>query len=99
MKCDSVIHFIAGKVCTEAPAPFPAHTLVDALMLILSSFWEIGHYDLMYLWETTALGVPYDEFWVYGISGNILTVKNATGNPNIVLGGANVGYQMIRDDS
>jgi len=47
---------------------------------------------------SSSLNLSYDEIWVYELDGNTLTVKSATGNPNLAMGGANVGFKLYKQN-
>jgi len=86
------IKFLAGK-----KVEFTRPSLPD----IVNGTYTITGNDVNvnFKGHSSSLNISYDEIWVYEIDGSTLTVKSATGNPNLAMGGANVGFKMYKQNN
>jgi hypothetical protein len=69
--------------------------------IIIYGTYTISGNDISinYKGNAATLGISYDETWVYELDGNTLIVKSATGNPNLAIGGANVGFKLYKQEN
>jgi len=71
---------------------------VRAYGITINGTYTVSGNNVNVHYKGSTSGISYDENWVYELSGNSLIVKNATGNPNLVSGGANVGYILYKQN-